>query len=127
MVHSRLLFSPYNFGFNLSVIMLLRFWYSNYFLPLRSAAGAIVRVRRGVRKGGVRSPILLKICISIVLAKISGTYLSGIADVSYLEYTDSLLLISRSKKDLTIRVSIASDFFSNIDLLLNIDKCVFLP
>ena len=41
--------------------------------------------------------MLFKICISSVLAKISGTYLSGLADVSYLAYADDLLLISRSK------------------------------
>ena len=48
-------------------------------------------------------------------------------DFSYLEYTDNLLLISHSKKDLSQMVSIASDSLSDISLSLNIDKCVFLP
>ena len=100
MVHSQLIFSLYNSGGNLSIVMLLRFWYSNSFLQLESAPDTIIRMRRGVRQGGVLSPTLFKICISSVLAKISGTYLSGLADVSYLAYADDLLLISRSKKGL---------------------------
>ena len=33
-VHSQLIFSLYNSGVNLSIIMLLRFWYSNLFFNL---------------------------------------------------------------------------------------------
>ena len=43
-VHSQLLFSLYNSGVNLSVIMLLRFWYSNSFLQLRYAPDTIMRI-----------------------------------------------------------------------------------
>ena len=95
-------FSLYKSGVNRSVIMLLRFWYSNSFLQLRSTPDTI-SVRRGYfpfhRQGGVLSPTLFKICISSVLAKISGTCLSGLVDVSYLAYAEDLLLISRSKKE----------------------------
>jgi len=45
-VQSQLLFSLYNFGVNLSVIMLLRFWYSNSFLQLRSTPDTIIRAQR---------------------------------------------------------------------------------
>ena len=48
-------------------------------------------------------------------------------DVSYLVYTDDLLLISHSKKGLSQMVSIVSDAFSDIGLSLNIDKYEFLP
>ena len=126
-VHSQLIFSLYNSLVNLSIIMLLRFWYSNSFLQLGSAPDTIIRTRRGVRQGGVLSPMLFKICISSVLAKISGTYLSGLANVSYLAYADDLLLISRPKKGFSKMVSIVSDAFSDIGLSINIDKCEFLP
>ena len=119
--------SLYNSGVNLSVIMLLRFWYSNSFFQLRSAADTIIRIQRGARQGGVLSPTLFKICISSVLAKISGSYPSGLADASYLAYADDLLLISRSKKGLSQMVFIVFDAFSDIALSLNIDKCKFLP
>ena len=52
-VHRQVLFSLYNSWVNPSVIMLLRFWYSNSFLQLRSAPDTIIRVRRGVRQGGL--------------------------------------------------------------------------
>ena len=73
------------------------------------------------------SPTLFKICISSVLAKISGTYLSGLADVSYLAYADDSLLISRFKKGLSQMISTVSDAFSDIGLSLNIDKREFFP
>ena len=43
-VHSQLLFSLYNSGVNLYIIRLLRFWYSNSFLQLRSAPDTIIRI-----------------------------------------------------------------------------------
>ena len=43
-VHSQLLFSLYNSGVKHSVIILLRFWYSNSFLQSRSAPDTIIRI-----------------------------------------------------------------------------------
>jgi len=97
---------------------------SKFFLQLRSAPDTIIKVRRGARQDTDLSPTLFKICISSVMAKISGTHLSGLADVSYLAYAYELLLISHSKKGLSQMVSIISSVFPDIGLSLNIDKSV---
>ncbi len=85
-----------------------------------------IKLKRGLRQGGVLSPTVFNLCISGVLAKISATYLSGFSDVSYLAYADDLLLISRTKTGLSNMVSRVATSFSDIGLSLNVDKCKFL-
>ena len=125
-VHNQLFFSLAFSGVNFSVIYLLRFWYSNSYLRLKSSPETTIKVLRGVRQGGVLSPTLFKICISTVLEKISGTYFSGSTDISYIAYADDILLISRTKSALSAMVSLVSQSFLNIGLSLNLDKCEFL-
>ena len=124
--HSQLFSALRGYGVNLSVILLLRYWYSNSFLRLKSVPASNIKLKRGLRQGGVLSPTLFNLCISGVLAKISATYLSGFSDVSYLAYADDLLLISRTKTGLSNMVSRVATSFSDIGLSLNVDKCKFL-
>ena len=83
-VDSQILLSLYNSGVNLSVIMLLRFWYSNSFLSIKIGNRHYYKGAKRSKSGWCSVPYAFKICISSVLAKISGKYLSGLADVSYI-------------------------------------------
>ena len=47
-------------------------------------------------------------------------------DISYLAYTDDLLLISRSKSALERNVRLAGLLFKDMGLSLNIAKCEYL-
>ena len=60
-----------------------------------------VRVRCGVRQGGVLSPNVFKLCIATVLSKIADTCFLCFSDVSYIAYADDILIISRSKFSLS--------------------------
>ena len=124
--HSQLFYSLYISGVNFSVILFLRYWYSNSFLSLKSSPATTIKVKWGVRQGGVLSPSLFKICIFGVLAKISATYLSDFSDVSYLAYANDLPPISKTRIRLSKMVSSVSDAFSRIGLSLNKEKCEFL-
>jgi len=128
-VHSQALYSLYSHGINLSVIFLLKFWYSNSYLRIKTngaLSSSNVLVRRGVRQGGVLSPSIFKFCISGILENISSMCFVGLSDISYLAYADDILLISRSKLSLSQMVHKVSSSFTKIGLSLNVDKCEYL-
>ena len=125
-VHSQAFFPLFNNGVNLSVIFLFRFWYENSFLRINKSGSPFVRLCRGVKKGGVLSPSIFKMCISGILDEIRSNYFIGLSDVSYLAYADDLLLLCKNKQGLSLMISKVSRLFSKIGLSLNVEKCEFL-
>ena len=114
---------------NASVILILKFWYSNSYLRLKSGNGIFfghIPVKCGVIQGGVLSPLIFNASIKSVLSGIRSFCFTGFTDVSCLAYADDLLLISRSVTGLAHSVRFVTDAFARIGLLLNVDKCEFL-
>ena len=128
-VHSQALFSLFSHGINLSLVSLLRYWYANSFLRIK-AEGVIsdskIPVRCGVRQGAVLSPSIFKLCISSVLSSIPTTCIFQAINLSYIAYADDILLISRTRKGLSVSVSTVATNLSKIGLSLNLSKCEYL-
>jgi len=99
--HSQAIFSLFSHGINISVIFLLRYWYSNSVLRIKTnmrVSDSKIPVRRWVRQGAVLSPSIFKLCISSVLSSIPPTCILNSVNISHLAYADDILLISRTKK-----------------------------
>ena len=127
-VHPQAFYSLHQLGINPSIISLLRFWYSNSYVRLKSNGCVFgnIPVKSGVRQGGVLSPYIFNACISSVINKIPSSCFFGFSEVSYLAYADDLLLISRSKRRLEWNVSMVGSMLSEIGLSLNTLKCEYL-
>ena len=127
--HSQAIFSLFSHGINISVIFLLRYWYSNSFLRIKTdmrVSDSKIPIRRGVRQGAVISPSIFKLCISSVLSSIPPTCILNSVNISYLAYADDILLISRTKKGLSLSVSTVASKLHAIGLSLNLSKCEYL-
>ena len=126
--HAQMWHSLSEFGVNPSVIHVLKFWYSNSFLRLKSGTGYCgnIPVQSGVRQGGVLSPYLFNACIQNVLLGIKPSYFYNLSDVSYIAYADDLLVLSRTKSILALSVQRISMMFRDVGLFLNFDKCEYL-
>ena len=85
-----------------------------------------IPIRRGVRQGAVLSPSIFKLCISSVLSYIPPTCILNYVNISYLAYADDILLISRTKKGLSLSVSTVASKLYAIGLSLNLSKCEYL-
>ena len=121
--HSQAIFSLFSHGINISVIFLLRYWYSNSFLRIKMdirVSESKIPVRRGVRQGAVLSPSIFKLCISSVLSSIPPTCILNSVNMYYLAYADDILLISRTKKGLSLSVSTVASKLHAIGLSLNL-------
>ena len=127
--HSQAIFSLFSHGINISVIFLLRYWYSNSFLRIKtdmSVSESKIPVWCGVWQGAVLSPFIFKFCISSVLSSIPSTCILNSVNISYLAYADDILLISRTKKGLSLSVSTIASKLHTIGLSLNLSKCEYL-
>ena len=83
-----------------------------------------IPVRRWVRQGAVLSPSIFKLCISSVLSSIPPACILNSVNISYLAYADDIiLLISRTKKGLSLSVSTVASKLHAIGLSLNLSKC----
>ena len=126
--HSQLWYSLTQLGVNSSVICVLRFWYANSYVRLRS--GEIffgnIPIRSGLRQGGVLSPYLFNACLYPVLSRIFPSCFTGLTNLSYIAYADDLLLISRSKFTLAKSTQFVSKLLEKIGLVLNAEKCEYL-
>ena len=101
----------YLLGINISIIFVLRFWYSNTYVRLKSNGLTFgnIPVKCGVKKGGVLSSYIFNACIPSVLTKIQSSCFFGYSDdISYLAHADFLLLISLSTSALE-RMTIGSE------------------
>ena len=128
-VHSHALYSLFSNNINLSIVVLLRYWYSNSFIRVKCngvVSDSKVFLRRGVRQGGVLSPTIFKLCIAPILSSLPSTFISDGIDVSYLAYADDVLLVSSFRAGLSHSVSRISDQFRRIGLMLNVDKCEYI-
>ena len=72
------------------------------------------------------SPSIYKFCISSILENISSMCFVGLTNISYFNYADDILLISRSKLRLSHMVHKVSYSFTKICLLLKVGKCEHL-
>ena len=127
--HSQSIFSLFSHSISISEIFLLRYWYSNSFLRIKTdmrGSDSKFQLRRGVRQGAVLSPSIFKLCISSVLSSIPPTCILNSVNISYLAYADDILLMSRTEKRLSLSVSTVASKPHAIGLSLNLSKCKYL-
>jgi len=127
-VHSQAFLSIHQLGINISIISVLRFWYSNSYVRMKSNGliFANIPVKCAVRQEVVLPSYIFNACISSVLTKIQESGFFGYSDISYLAYANDLLLISCSKSALGRNVRLAGSLFKNIGLSLRTAKCEYL-
>ena len=85
--HAQAWYALSQLGVNASVILVLKFWYSNSYLRLKSGNGDFfghIPVKCGVGQGGVHSPHIFNASIGNVLSGIRSSCFTGFTDVSYL-------------------------------------------
>jgi hypothetical protein len=127
--HAQAFYALSQLGVNASVILVLKFWYSNSYLRLKSGSGDFfghIPVKCGVRQGGVLFPHIFIASIEHDLSGICSYCLMGFTDVSYLAYADDLVLIRRTEFGLARSVRSVTTAFESIGLFLNVHKCEYL-
>ena len=88
-----------------------------------------IPVRRGARQGAVLSPYIFKLCISSDLSSILRTCTLNSVNISYLTYitfNQDILLISRTKKGLSLSVSMVASKLRAIGNSLTLSECEYL-
>jgi len=115
----------------LQLIVILECWLGKSFVTVRwgSCFSIFVRIRAGVRQGGVLSPVLFSVYIDDVITAIInsryGCYIHGFC-VSVFVYADDIILLASSIVDLQRLVNICVDELDQIDMVLNSNKSVCL-
>lgn len=118
-------------GIPLSVVRVLRSWYSGLrikiFAHTSDSLSNPISVGRGVRQGGVLSPYIFNACLAECLRSLSTTLISWGRDVSFLAYADDIILLSRSKASLIKNFNSLSSLLNVRGLSISIKKCQYFP
>src|ERR1043165_8627888 len=112
-------------------ILLLHNWYNKSFAMVRwnKCLSVKVKLSVGVRQGGVLSPYLFATLVDDILIKLRksslGCRLRGLM-FNAIMYSDDLLLLSASLTDLQAMVDLCYKEFSEVALVINLQKSVCL-
>ena len=115
----------------LHVIDLLERWLSKSFIAVKWGTfySSPVKLKAGVRQGGVLSPVLFAIYINDMIVKIInskyGCHMDGFC-ASIFVYADDIVLLTSSVSEMQRLVDLCVDELSKTDMLLNSDKTVCL-
>ncbi|KAK2724095.1 hypothetical protein QYM36_002441 [Artemia franciscana] len=96
-----------------SIVITLKFWNENLTVlaKWKDTKSDPVKIRRGVSQASILSHLFFKHAISKILDCISPSLLLHGTELSYLAYTDDVLLLVRSKADLQDNLNqLLSDF-----------------
>ena len=85
-----------------------------------------IKVKRDERQASVFCLVIFRHAKSRILSLISSSFLLCGIDLSYMAYTDDLLLLSRLKADLQHNLNRLKSEFRSIGRFTNIDKYKFL-
>jgi hypothetical protein len=113
------------------LICILAAWYSNSFCVVKwlNNFSWVYKLNKGVRQGGVLSPLLFSLYVDDVLCKLQTSGLGchvGIKCVNSVMYADDLLLIAASLSDLQKLIVLCTEQFRLINLPINIHKTVYI-
>jgi hypothetical protein len=108
-------------------VLLFECWYSKTFITVRwgNAFSYFVRLKAGVRQGGILSPRFFVLYVDEVLTKLNdsklGCYIRGFFVGAFM-YADDLLLLSASLTELQLMVNLCASILEEIDMTINIKK-----
>lgn len=115
-------------GIPLYIIRIFKALYSNLFAYVninKSVNSREYKIFKGVRQGGITSPVLFKIYINIILKKFQNVDVGCFLDlflINIIGYADDLVLISPSSKGLQILLNVLNEQLLINKLTLNVSK-----
>jgi len=110
------------------IVLLLSDWFNKIYIRVRwnSKYSSFVKLRTGVRQGGILSPAFFAIYVDDIIKKLSeskvGCTVNGLFAGVWL-YADDIVLVSASLSHLQAMINICTEFITSIDLTVNSAKC----
>ena len=110
-------------------VLLFECWYCKTFIHVRwqDAISDRVRLKSGVRQGGVLSPIFFILYVDDLILQLQsqnmGCHIRGLF-LGAIMYADDLILLSASVVELQLMVSLCQVELDNIDMIINTSKTV---
>ena len=109
------------------IIEIIKFYLQNQYACIKwnGYKGDFRMINRGVRQGGILSPILFKIYIDDIIKNITKLGIGcrlGLATVNIIAYADDIVLLASSKECLDILYTKFCQDIKKLDLKINVNK-----